>query len=330
MRKLLFLLITFLAFSFFILSFGELEKVLSTFEHSDWRFILLAMAAVTSWVIVEAYTYRKLYLLMDMQESLRHLTLLAMAANFINVVAPTGGIGGIAVFTDDAQKRGLPRGRAAAAAAWFLFLDYGAFMCVLALGILVLFRRNNLDAGEIFASTVMALIFSGLGILLYIGSRSGPRLERVLGWLTRLVNRILRPFIRRDYLREARAHEFAQEIAEGLSVLHTGQRRLLTPFLLALGGKGLQTLVLMLTFLGFGVEFSTGTVIAGFSLFYLFLIVSPTPSGVGIVETLLPLALVSLRIPWEQAVIVTLAYRGLTFWLPIALGGLAFRLLQKE
>jgi len=86
----------------------------------------------------------------------------------------------------------------------------------------------------------------------------------------------------------------------------------------------------MLTFLGFGVEFSAGTVIAGFSLFYLFLIVSPTPSGVGIVETLLPLALGSLRIDLEEAVIVTLAYRGLTFWLPIALGGVAFRLLQKE
>jgi uncharacterized protein (TIRG00374 family) len=330
MRKLIILLVSFLAVGFFILSFGELEKIWQTFEHSDWRFILLAMLAVTLWVLLEAYTYRKLYLLMEMRESLRHLTLLSMAANFINVVAPTGGIGGIAVFADDAQRRGLPRGRAAAAAAWFLFLDYGAFMFVLALGIVVLFRRNNLDAGEIFASAVMALIFSGLGILLYIGSRSGPQLESLLGWLARAINRLLRPFIRRDYLREARAHEFAQEISEGLTVLRASQRRLVAPFIMALGSKGLQTLVLMLTFMGFGVEFSAGTVIAGFSLFYLFLIVSPTPSGVGIVETLLPLALVSLRIPWEQAVIVTLAYRGLTFWLPIALGALAFRLLQRE
>jgi hypothetical protein len=330
MRKILLLLIFFLAIGFFILSFGELENVLLTFEQSDGRFILLAVLTVTAWVLIEAYIYRKLYRLMDMEESLRHLILLAMAANFINVVAPTGGIGGIAVFTDDAQKRGLPRGRASAAAALFLFLDYAAFMCVLALGILVLFRRNNLNSGELFASAIMALIFSGLGILLYIGSHSGAQLEKVLGWLARQINRVLRPFIRRDYLREARAHEFAQEIAEGLTVLRTNHRGMIVPFFMALGGKALQTLVLMLTFLGFGVEFSAGTVIAGFSLFYLFLIVSPTPSGVGIVETLLPLALGSLRIDLEEAVIVTLAYRGLTFWLPIALGGVAFRLLQKE
>jgi hypothetical protein len=267
---------------------------------------------------------------MEMKESPRHLTLLVMAANFINVVAPTGGISGIAVFADDAQKRGLSRGRAAAAAALFLFLDYGAFMCVLALGILVLFRRNNLNAGELTASAIMALIFSGLGALLYIGSHSGQQLARVLGWLSRQVNFALRPFIRRDFLRESRAQEFAEEIAEGLTILRTNHRRLVLPFLLALGAKGLQTLVLMLTFLGFGVDFSAGTVIAGFSLFYLFLIVSPTPSGVGIVETLLPLALVSLRISREEAVIVTLAYRGLTFWLPIVLGAMAFRFLQKD
>lgn len=330
MRKIFLLLISFLAIGLLILSFGELEKILLTFEHSDWRFILLAVLTVTAWVLNEAFIYRKLYQMMDMQESPRHLTLLALAANFINVVAPTGGLGGIAVFADDAQKRNLPRGRAAAAAALFLFLDYGAFMFVLGLGIIVLFRRNNLNSGELVASAIMALIFSGLGILLYIGSRSGPQLEKVLAWLARQLNRILRLIIRRDYLRETRAHEFAQEISEGLTVLRTNHRRLILPFLMALSAKALQTVVLLLTFLGFGVNFSAGTVIAGFSLFYLFLIVSPTPSGVGVVETLLPFALVSLRIGREEAVIVTLAYRGLTFWLPIVIGGLAFRILQRE
>jgi glycosyltransferase 2 family protein len=50
-------------------------------------------------------------------------------------------------------------------------------------------------------------------------------------------------------------------------------------------------LVLVCAFLSFKVQFSTGTIVAGFSMAYLFLIVSPTPSGIGIVEGLMPLAL---------------------------------------
>ena len=67
----------------------------------------------------------------------------------------------------------------------------------------------------------------------------------------------------------------------------------------------------------FEVPFTAGTIIGGFSISYLFLIVSPTPSGIGIVEGIMPLALSSLSVPWSQAVIITLAYRGITFWLPL-------------
>jgi uncharacterized protein (TIRG00374 family) len=86
----------------------------------------------------------------------------------------------------------------------------------------------------------------------------------------------------------------------------------------------------MMAFLDFRVPYSLGTLIAGFSIAYLFLIISPTPSGIGIVEGILPLALNSLSVAWEDAVVVTLAYRAVTFWLPLGVGGLSFRLLQRQ
>ena len=89
-------------------------------------------------------------------------------------------------------------------------------------------------------------------------------------------------------------------------------------------------LVLMCIFLAFQIPFSAGTIIGGFAISYLFLIVSPTPSGIGIVEGVMPLALSSLRVPWSQAMIVTLAYRGITFWIPLGLGAIAFRLTDRQ
>jgi hypothetical protein len=70
--------------------------------------------------------------------------------------------------------------------------------------------------------------------------------------------------------------------------------------------------------------------VGGFSIGYLFLIVSPTPAGVGVVESILPVALNSLRVPWAAAVLITLVYRGITFWFPLAVGGIAFRLLERQ
>lgn len=328
MRKIIFILLIFLSIGFISLSFSELENVLETLRQSSLGFLLLAALVQVGWMANEALIYQKLYRLMDLRESLWRLALLSVAGNFVNIIAPTGGMSSMAVFVDDAARRGYARGRAAAASALFLFLDYAAFLVVLTLGLIVLMRRNELNAGEITASVLMFGLALALGIVIYVGARSGKQLGQLLAWGARLVNALTRPVIKREYLHEARAHEFAAEIAEGLSVLHGQPRGLAIPYLLALLGKALQIVILMLTFLDFRIQFSIGTLIAGFSTAYLFLIISPTPSGVGVVEGILPLALTSLRVPWEQAVIATLAYRAVTFWLPLALGAPALRLLQ--
>jgi len=110
-----------------------------------------------------------------------------------------------------------------------------------------------------------------------------------------------------------------------------GQRKdLLWPFLFALNNKALLICVMAFTFWALGVPFSVGTVVGGVSIAGLFLIVSPTPSGVGIVEGILPFALETMRVPFAAAVLITLIYRAVTFWFPLAVGGVAFRILGSN
>ena len=101
------------------------------------------------------------------------------------------------------------------------------------------------------------------------------------------------------------------------------------PAALALSSKALLISILFLMFLAFKVPFSVGTLIAGFSIGYLFLIVSPTPAGIGVVEGALTLALNSLNVSLGAAAVLTLAYRGITFWVPLLGGMLAFRWLSQ-
>jgi len=265
-----------------------------------------------------------------MRESVYKLSLLYASANFVNTVAPSAGVGGMAIFISAATRDGHSPGKVTVAGMLCLFLDYVAFLFVLTLGLIVLFRRNDLDPTEVAASAVIFIIALALGFLLYLGSQSGRALGNALAWMARLVNRMLRPFIKREYLSVDRAYEFANEMAEDLKSLPQRPRGLFLPFIYSLTGKTLLMAVLLSVFLSFKVPFSAGTIIGGFAISYLFLIVSPTPSGIGIVEGVMPLALSSLRVPWSQAVIITLAYRGITFWIPLGLGAAALRILEQE
>ncbi len=99
------------------------------------------------------------------------------------------------------------------------------------------------------------------------------------------------------------------------------------PFLYALNNFALLICVLAFTFLAWGTPFSVGTLVGGFAIAYLFLIVSPTPSGLGVVEGVMTIALNTLRVEWAAAALITLTYRLITFWFPLTVGGVAFRIL---
>ena len=330
MRKFLVLLILFLGVVFVILSFSELEHTLATLQQGNLWYILLALLIEIGWFFLVGITYRSIYRLLGMRESIMNLTKVAAAATFVNVVMPTAGVGGIAIFVNAAKKDGHSTGKVTLAAALFVLFDLAAFLAVLGLGMIVLIRRNDLDAGEISASLILLSIASVLAFTLYLGFRSAELMGNFLARLSRLVNTILRPFIRRDYLREERAHEFAHEMADGLVSLPDRPRGLLKPLFLAFVNKGLLICILLCAFLAFEVPFSSGTIIGGFAIGYLFMIVSPTPSGIGVVEGVLPLALKSLRVIWSQAVVVTIVYRAMTFWVPLGIGALAFRNLHLD
>jgi uncharacterized protein (TIRG00374 family) len=327
MRKIIFGLVFLVAIVFVILRFSELKNILDTLKHSDLLFLIAAVLIELVWLFNSATVYAFLFRLVGLREKTPHLVLVATAANFVNVIAPSVGIGGMAVFLDDATRQNHPTGRVTVVGVLYILFDYLAFFCVLALGFIVLIRRNNLNAGEITASAILLAIAAGVAFLLYLGYKSAERLGNTLARLARLVNRILRPFLHRNYLQEQRAHSFANEVAEGITMLRGKHKEFLWPFLFSLNNFILLICVLACTFLAWGTPFSVGTLVGGFAIAYLFLIVSPTPSGLGVVEGAMTIALNTLRVQWEAAVLITLTYRFITFWLPLAIGAVAFRIL---
>ncbi len=249
MRKFIFIIVLFLGAAFVYLSFGELQTILQTLQQGNFWFVLLALMIEFSWFAVAGLTFRSLYLVLGIDETIYKLSLLSAAANFVNIVAPSAGMGGMVVFMSNAHRRGLSRGKITVASMLYILLDYIAFLVVLGLGLIVLIRRNDLHGSEIAASAIIFSIAAALGFLMYLGSRSASALGSALAWMARLVNRIVNPFIHREYLSEARAHEFAQEMAHDLKSLPERPRSLALPLAYAFANKSLLMCILVSIFL---------------------------------------------------------------------------------
>jgi uncharacterized membrane protein YbhN (UPF0104 family) len=158
MRNFFFLLVLFLAIVFVFLSFSELKGILDTLEKSNWIFLTFAFLFECLLLFNVSTTYGSIYRLVELEETRRQLFLMTAAANFVNVIAPSLGIGGMAVFLDTARRRNQPTGRVTVVGVLFALYDYAAFLCVLTLGLVVLVRRNNLTVGEITATCILLLI----------------------------------------------------------------------------------------------------------------------------------------------------------------------------
>jgi uncharacterized protein (TIRG00374 family) len=328
MRNFIFAIVLLLGIVFVIGRMAEVQSIVETLRGGDWRFLILALGMEIIWLFSVAATYKVIFRTMGLDGKIKKLVILAAAANFVNIVAPTAGVGGMAVFVSESRQSGHSTGRVTVASVLYILYDYIAFLCILTLGFIVLIRRNNVTVTEITAAVILVVIAIGMAFLLYLGMRSAKKLGDVLAWLARFINKLIYPFIHQRYLQEHRAYEFALEAADGLQEMRKDPRDLFPPALLAVLNKILLVTILFLTFLAFNVPYSLGTVIASFSIGYLFVIVSPTPAGIGIVEGVLALIISSFHIPLGAAAVVALAYRGITFWFPLLLGFIAFRLLD--
>lgn len=327
MRRLIFPLVLLVALLYVIINLTEVQKIVETFQRGDWRYIFMALFVQIILIISLALTLRAIYYAVGLQERLERLIILYSGANFVNVIAPAGGVGGLAVFIANARRRGQSTARVTVAGGLFVLLDYFAFMVILFLGLIVLVRRDNLNTPELIATGALFLLVMVLAILFLLGMHSTDILGRTLAWIARHANRFSWLFINREVLSEERAHSFAHDAGVGLRELRAQPSSLILPFLLSLTSKALLVFVLFLVFVAFQVPFSIGTLIGGFSIGYLFWIVSPTPAGIGFVEGALTLGLTTLNVSLADATVVTLAFRGITFWVPLFFGMLAFRLL---
>jgi hypothetical protein len=125
----------------------------------------------------------------------------------------------------------------------------------------------------------------------------------------------------------AKAHE---DFILAANTIKDNPRRIRESFIIALAAHVINIASLYTIFLAFNQPIMGRLLIAAYAIAILFLIVSITPQGIGIVEGAMILMLTSAGIPSANAVAVAFAFRGFSFWIPFIAGLLSLQPIKSH
>ncbi|MBP3222783.1 MAG: flippase-like domain-containing protein [Actinomycetaceae bacterium] len=276
------------------------DDMKNTVLRADARWLIAGFAASLltyfgSGVMLKAYTAEPL--------KIGESSTVQLAASVISVIAPAG-IGHAALNLRFLQKKKVST---AIAVATVSLVQIAQFVTTLVfLGILMLVSHEvvtfSLPTGTII-SLVMAVL---AGVILT--SSVKPLRQKILSFL--------KPYVEQIVPRLVWLLTHPERIVYGLlgSLVLTAGYIATFGFSLAAFGYSLSIFSLSVTYL---VSNSLGALV-------------PSPGGIGPVEGALTAGLVVAGIPYSVALSSALVYRLLTFWLPVPLGWLALRYIQKK
>ncbi len=307
--------------------FTEATKLVDTLAAGRPLWIAAALMVQAIYYIVFPTMFQSALYTVEVPGHLAGMIPVWFTSVFLNITAPSAGMTGAAVFVDDAVRRGHPAARAAAGMVLVLVADYSAFAVLLILGFGYLFLTKNLHIYEVIAAVILLLFILGLTVVLLLGLWRPSALSAVLTWLQTTANRIAARLRRRAFLPEDWAGRNAAEFSQAAAAIKAHPRRLGKTYGAALLAHLLEMTTLYMLARAFGAHLHPGVLVAGYAVGILFWLVAITPSGIGVVEGVMALVFTTLGVPGEQSTVIALAFRGLTFWLPLVIG---FVLLRRS
>jgi uncharacterized protein (TIRG00374 family) len=327
-RWLLWLLV--IAFLWVVISHvAEIRNLAEALVQGKGQWVLAAALLQIVYYLLFTAMYQSAFDAVDVSSRFGELLPVTFASIFVNVAAPVAGASGVALFVDDAAQRGQSAARASAGTLLVLVADYSAFLLILVAGLINLSRQHDLTGYEIAGGLALLAITGGLTGVLALGLVRSAGLHRLLDWVQRAVNRVAGWFRRGPVLGDDWGAKNAGEFAAAATAIAAHPWRVGRTLTTALAMHLVGLISLYVLFLAFYQPIGLGVLVAGFAMGTLFWIVAITPQGIGVVEGVMALVYTSLHVPAAKATAIALAYRGLSLWLPLAIGFILLRRVRS-
>ncbi len=328
-RHWLFLLVL-IAFVWLVLSnLTEIERLSRMILRASWQLVVIAALLQVIYYVLCSALYQAAFASVELESNVFELLPVVLASLFINVIAPIGGMAGIALFADDAALRGRSPARAAAGMLLVTLVSFIAFSIILISGLSYLFLLKHLSQYQVLAAIILLLSTLVLGAFLLLAHWWPRLLETLLGSVQSAVNWFTSWFRRQSPLASNWAAKNTTEFIAASRAIGHHHWSLGRALLIALLAHLISMASLYVIFLSFNYPITFPVLVAGYSMGILFAIVSPTPQGIGIVEGVMPAVFRSLKVRGRIAIFTTLTFRGLNFWIPLAIGFFLLRHIRS-
>jgi uncharacterized protein (TIRG00374 family) len=328
-RRLLFWILIAIFAGVLVSHLTDIAKLAKTLAQGRWEWVVAAAALQIVRYVIFAMLYWSSFDIVGVKSRIMELLPVVFASVFVNVAAPVAGVGGLALFVDDAARRDESAARASAGTLLVLVADYSVFALLLPSSLSYLFTRGDLKTYEIVGAALLLLFIGGLAAMLILGFWQPAWVLKLFSWAQRAINRVSGWLKRPSWLADDWAAHNANEFTEAASAITNYPKRLIRTLGVVWAMWMVNMASLYVLFLAFYQPISLGILAAGFAVGTLFWILAITPQGVGVVEGVMVLVYTSLGIPGTQAAVIVLAFRGLSFWLPLVVGFFLLRRIRS-
>ncbi|MDD5693491.1 MAG: lysylphosphatidylglycerol synthase transmembrane domain-containing protein [Patescibacteria group bacterium] len=315
-----------LAFTVAVYRFSDLQELWRNIKQSNPLFISLAIFAQFFYFCLFTITYKISFQMVNIKYTFRRLFPLTFAYIFVNVVAPTFGASGPALFATEASHRKDSPIRVLAGVLIANVAQFLTFSVILLFGIFYLYTTKDLKLYQIIAASLLLALTAFLCSLFFLALKKPSALRYYLHWQIDLINKFFAFIRRKKRLSDVWVDDGVKEFVLASKNITRQKDKIKNLVIVYFFVHAVNIISLYFIFLAFNQHILFRALIAGFVMGVLFQIVGITPYGIGLTETAMALTFTSLDVPTETAVLITLTFRGITFWLPFLIG---FILLRK-
>ncbi|KKP87910.1 MAG: putative membrane protein [Berkelbacteria bacterium GW2011_GWA2_35_9] len=311
----------------------DLNRSLFLIKSMKWYFLAIALFLQYYYFLLYSRLYQKSFELNKIVFSVKETFVKLLSANFINLTTPIGSFAGYSIFYQKANRDEKSMFGATIGIILSIAVDFLALFLILSLTILTLYLTKNLSQYELSAYGIFSAVLLVLFFFLTVASLNPKLSQLIFKFVQKLLNKFFKTFRNKNLV----AHDWHEEKHDQLADVSekiSSKGNLWQLFKISLSMHLISIASLIVIFISFKNNFNILNMIvpifAGYSIGYLFRIISPTPQGIGVVEGIMPYVFNSLGIDLALATIVTLIYRGISIWLPALIGFVTFNLITKK
>jgi Mg2+-importing ATPase len=319
-RRSLFVVLCVVVVAIVASQFTSAEALGADLSNADPAWVAVAVLLHGAFFVLYGGLYAAGFRAVGVSSGALRLVPVMFASIFAKTAVPFTAAPAAAVFIDDAMARGQSGPRTAVGVVVTLAVDLLTALPFVLAGTVALVMRDRLVAFGLLGTAVFVVFIGGVLATLVLAARMPRLLERLLAACGALVNRAVTLVGRPAPVPDGWARNTTKTLAAAVTSIpgHPRDIAIASGYGLLLHLANLAGLGAL--FLAFGQGLDLAALAAGFGMSIVFFIIAIVPDGVGAVEGAMALVFVQLGMPATAAILVTLAYRILNVWLPVAIG----------